>query len=167
MGEEMLFRGYVYQTLVQGVTVLPATLLMASIFALAHLQNPNVTPFSRRERRPGGDRPVPGLSEDARPLAPVRHAFFVELLADDALRTPDERDDESGSHADTTGSSGADWITGGAFGPEGGILVTIALMACGWYILKENSLLAPEGIVTLDSVEDLLPPADGTSKGIS
>jgi|GEM_PF-7059575 len=52
---------------------------------------------------------------------------------------------------------GPDWITGGAFGPEGGVLATIALIAGTWYILKARWIKAAEGIITLDSVEDLFP----------
>ncbi|MGH9426195.1 MAG: lysostaphin resistance A-like protein, partial [Terriglobia bacterium] len=45
LGEEVLFRGYIFQTLVQGITFLPATLTMALFFALAHTINPNVSTF--------------------------------------------------------------------------------------------------------------------------
>jgi hypothetical protein len=59
---------------------------------------------------------------------------------------------------------GPEWITGGAFGPEGGALATTALVACTWYILKSEYLKAPEGIVTLDSVEDLLRKTEATGE---
>jgi hypothetical protein len=54
--------------------------------------------------------------------------------------------------------SGPVWVGGGEFGPEGGVLATIALITCLWYILKAGFLRPPEGIVTLDSIEDLVPP---------
>jgi hypothetical protein len=57
--------------------------------------------------------------------------------------------------------SGPAWIGGGDFGPEGGVLATIALLACLWYILKAGFLAAPEGIVTLDSIEDLVAVNEG------
>ena len=50
-------------------------------------------------------------------------------------------------------------MTGGPFGPEGGALATLALVVGTWYVLKSPYLRAPGGIVTLDSVEDLLPPS--------
>jgi hypothetical protein len=53
--------------------------------------------------------------------------------------------------------SGPAWITGGAFGPEGGILATLAVIAGTWYILKSSRIRAEEGIITLDSLEDVLP----------
>jgi membrane protease YdiL (CAAX protease family) len=52
--------------------------------------------------------------------------------------------------------SGPAWIVGGGFGPEGGVLATLALILGAWYVLKAPYLRAPEGIVTLDSIEDLI-----------
>jgi membrane protease YdiL (CAAX protease family) len=60
-----------------------------------------------------------------------------------------------------TARSGPAWIGGGEFGPEGGLLATIALLACLWYILKAGFLKPPEGIVTLDSIEDLVAGSGG------
>ncbi|MBP1658023.1 MAG: Abortive infection protein, partial [Bacteroidetes bacterium] len=37
--EELLFRGYAFQTLAQGITMLPAILVMSALFGAAHLQN--------------------------------------------------------------------------------------------------------------------------------
>jgi uncharacterized protein len=57
--------------------------------------------------------------------------------------------------------TGPGWLTGGDFGPEGGVFATIALIASTWYILKTPLLKPPEGIITLDSVEDILPKPPG------
>ena len=165
MGEEMLFRGYAYQTLVQGVTVLPATLLMASIFALAHLQNPNVTVFSVLNVALAGIVLSVAYVKTRALWLPFGIHFAWNFSQSTVYGLPTSGITSPGLVL--TGSSGAAWISGGEFGPEGGILATIALVACCWYILKENSLLAPEDIVTLDSLEDLLPPVSGESKGTS
>jgi hypothetical protein len=60
--------------------------------------------------------------------------------------------------------TGPDWLTGGAFGPEGSVLATLALATCTWYVLKAPAFSAIEGIITLDSIEDLVPgrQEDGT-----
>lgn len=42
--------------------------------------------------------------------------------------------------------------------PEGGILATAALIICSWFILKSPMISRPEGIITLDSLEDLVAP---------
>ena len=60
---------------------------------------------------------------------------------------------------------GPDWLTGGAFGPEGGALATISLIIGIGVVLKARSLKAPEGIITLDSIVDLLGPGNGSGEG--
>jgi uncharacterized protein len=157
MGEEMLFRGYAYQTLVQGVTVLPATLLMASVFALAHLQNPNVTFFSILNVALAGIVLSFAYVKTRALWLPFGIHFAWNFSQTTLYGLPTSGITSPDQMLILTGSSGAAWISGGDFGPEGGILATIALVACGWYVLKENSLVAPGDIVTLDSVEDLLP----------
>jgi membrane protease YdiL (CAAX protease family) len=157
MGEEMLFRGYAYQTLVQGVTVLPATLLMASVFALAHLQNPNVTFFSILNVALAGIVLSFAYVKTRALWLPFGIHFAWNFSQTTLYGLPTSGITSPDQMLILTGSSGAAWISGGEFGPEGGILATIALVSCGWYILKENSLVAPGDIVTLDSVEDLLP----------
>jgi hypothetical protein len=59
--------------------------------------------------------------------------------------------------------TGPDWLTGGAYGPEGGMLCTLALIVCTAYILKSNDYTAQSGAITLDSIEDLLMPGDGSA----
>jgi membrane protease YdiL (CAAX protease family) len=66
--------------------------------------------------------------------------------------------DFAGFQLGETVQTGPEWITGGAFGPEGGALATLMLILSTWYILKSKSLSVPEGIITLDSIEDIIPP---------
>ena len=156
LAEEILFRGYAFQTLIQGVTFIPATLIASALFALAHTGNPHVTPF--------------GLANVA--LAGVLFSFaymktrslwlptgihFAWNIAQSALfgfPTSGLREDAL-FRADVAGPA---WICGGEFGPEGGALATVALVICTWYILKAPYITPAEGIVTLDSIEDLIPP---------
>ena len=46
IGEELIFRGYPYQALVEGMGAVGATILMSVLFGLLHLMNPNATVFS-------------------------------------------------------------------------------------------------------------------------
>jgi membrane protease YdiL (CAAX protease family) len=161
VAEELLFRGYPFQVLIQGVSFLPAMLIMAFLFGMAHLANPHAS--------------VTGFVNTA--LAAI--LFSVAYMKTRSLWLP------FGLHFSwnfaqttlfgfpTSGISfseyrlfrsvqtGPDWVTGGPYGPEAGILATVALVAAMWYILKAPYLAAPEGIITLDSVEDLLPPREG------
>ena len=155
--EELLFRGYLLQTLMQGVTFLPALIIMSALFGLSHGLNPHATVFStanvvlagiwlsfaylktRSLWLPFGLHLAWNFSQTSFYAFPTSGLAF----ADRRLFLSEQ--------------SGPDWLTGGAFGPEGGVLATIALIASTWYILKTPYLKVPEGIITLDSVEDLLP----------
>lgn len=156
--EELLFRGYLFQTLMQAVTFLPAVVVMAVLFVFAHVWNPHVT--------------LLGLVNVA--LAAVWLSFaylktrslwlpiglhcswnFTQTVI---FSFPTSGIESDGHSLASLVQSGPEAITGGAFGPEGGVLATLSLVVCTWYILKSKVFEAPEGIVTLDSVEDLLGP---------
>jgi membrane protease YdiL (CAAX protease family) len=157
MGEELLFRGYAFQTLIQGVTFLPATLMMAVVFGLAHLQNPHVTLFSLSNVVLAGILFSFAYMKTRSLWLPfgVHFTWNFSQTTLFGLPTSGMRD---GSHTlFNAAQSGPAWIGGGEFGPEGGVLATIALLACLWYILKAGFLNPPRGIVTLDSIEDLVP----------
>jgi membrane protease YdiL (CAAX protease family) len=154
--EEFLFRGYVFQTLIQWITFLPATTLMACLFALAHSQNPNVTTFAlvnvglanvwlsiaymrtRSLYLPFGLHFTWNFSQTSLYGFPTSGGSFQDQRVFDLVQ------------------QGPDWITGATFGPEGGALATLALVAGTWYVLKSRFVVVPEGIVTLDSLEDVL-----------
>jgi uncharacterized protein len=164
MFEELLFRGYLFQTLMQWVTFLPALLIMSVLFGLAHVRNPHATLFSTVNVLLAGVL----LSFAYLKTRSLWLPFGVHLSWNFAQTTLYAFPTSGFAFADRrlflSEQSGADWLTGGAFGPEGGILATIALAAATWYILKTPVLRAPEGIITLDSVEDILPapPRKGT-----
>lgn len=155
--EETLFRGYFFQTLMQGITFLPAMLVMSLLFGLGHLLNPNATTFgvvnvalagilfsiaylkTRSLWLPFGLHFAWNFSESVLYAFPNSGVPFREFKMFDLVQL------------------GPDWITGGAFGPEGGILGSLALVLGTWYILKSKYIRTPEGLITLDSVEDILP----------
>lgn len=155
--EEVVFRGYFFQTLVQWATFLPATLLMSAYFAFNHAFNPHATPLGIANVGLAGiwlsiaymktrSLYLPfGLHVSWNFSQTVIFGFPTSGIAFESFRSV------------SLIQSGPEWITGGGFGPEGGILASVALIASTWYILKSDSVRIPEGIITLDSVEDLLP----------
>jgi uncharacterized protein len=157
MFEELLFRGYLLQTLMQWMTFLPALLIMSLLFGLAHTQNPHATVLSTANVLLAGV----WLSFAYLKTRSLWLPFGLHLSWNFAQTTVYAFPTSGFSFADrrlfNTESSGPIWLTGGDFGPEGGILATIALVAATWYILKTPLLRQPEGIITLDSVEDVLP----------
>ncbi len=158
MVEEILFRGYLFQTLLQGITFLPATVVMAVLFAVAHSMNPNVGFFALVNV---------GLAAVWLSFAYMKTRslwlpFGLHVSWNFAQTTLYGFPTSGGSFADKKlallTQSGPEWLTGGAFGPEGGVLATLALIICTWYLLKAQWITTPEGIITLDSVEDLIAP---------
>lgn len=161
LGEELLFRGYAFQTLVQGVTVLPATFLMAIVFAAAHLQNPHVTVLSTVNVVLAGILFSIAYIKTRSLWLPFGIHWTWNYCQTTLYGLPTSGIAGTARALVVSEPNGPVWITGGTFGPEGGILATVALIVCTWYILKANYLVAPEGIITLDSVEDLLGPRNG------
>ncbi len=156
--EELLFRGYPFQTLAQGITMLPAVLVMSGLFALVHTQNPNATILSSANVALAGI----WLSLAYLKTRGLWLPFGLHLSWNFTQTTVYGFPTSGIAFADrrlwSTVPDGPDWVTGGAFGPEGGVLATVAILVGTWYIVKSQYLVAPEGIITLDSVEDILPP---------
>jgi hypothetical protein len=156
MGEELLFRGYAFQTLIQGVTFLPATLLTAALFGLAHMQNPHVTAFSLSNVVLAGILFSFAYMKTRSLWLPFGIHFAWNFSQTTLFGLPTSGMTDPSHVLFNAARSGPAWIGGGEFGPEGGVLATIALLACLWYVLKAGFLKPPEGIVTLDSIEDLV-----------
>ena len=166
MFEELLFRGYLFQTLMQWVTFLPALMLMSALFGLAHFRNPHATILSTANVLLAGV----WLSFAYLKTRSLWLPFGLHLSWNFAQTTVYAFPTSGFAFAERrlflSEQSGPVWLTGGEFGPEGGVLATIALVAATWYILKTPLLRPPEGIITLDSVEDILPaPPSGGATG--
>jgi uncharacterized protein len=158
LSEELLFRGYLLQILIQGITFLPAAIIVSGLFLLAHIQNPEVGTFALINVGLAGMWLSFAYMKTRSLWLPFGLHFSWNFSQTTLFAFP-----TSGIHfADkkmfAVTQTGPEWFTGGAFGPEGGVLATVALIVCTGYILKAKYLAAPEGIITLDSVEDLLPP---------
>jgi len=158
--EEVLFRGYVFQTLVQGITMLPALIIMALLFAAAHLANPNASMFGIVNVALAALTFSFAYLKTRSLWLPLGLHFGWNFSQTTVFGFPTSGIDFDNHKLFLLTQSGPDWLTGGAFGPEGGALATAALAGWAWYILKSKRLSAPAGIITLDSVEDLLPESE-------
>lgn len=156
--EEALFRGYFFQSLIQWITFLPATLVLALVFAWSHYANPHATTFSLVNVGLAGVWLSIAYFKTRSLWLPFGLHLSWNFTQTTVYAFPTSGISFPEDRLMNLTQSGPEWMTGGAFGPEGGVLATIALVVCTWYILKSTALKAPEGIVTLDSVEDLLPP---------
>jgi membrane protease YdiL (CAAX protease family) len=169
--EEVLFRGYVFQTLSQGITVLPAILIMSSVFGIGHMNNPNANALSTANVVLAGIWLSLAYQKTRSLWLPFGLHMAWNFTQTTVYGFPTSGITFSEHQLWNATVAGPEWITGGPFGPEGSVLATLALILGTWYILKSGYLAAPEGIITLDSVEDVLPlvppsggpPADGAA----
>jgi len=147
LGEELGFRGYPLRRLADGIGVLPAILVLAILFGLAHSRNPSATVFSTVNVALAAIwLSVAFFSNGGMPLAWGAHFGWnagLSLLFDApvsgyVLHVP-VVEYTPGFHT---------WVDGGAFGPEGGIVSTIALLAGTLWLLTRKR-----------AFEDVLPPA--------
>jgi membrane protease YdiL (CAAX protease family) len=153
-GEELLFRGYLFQTLIEGTNKVVAVALLSVTFGLFHLNNPNVTFLAVVNIILAGVwLSVAYLKTRTLWFPTMMHVtwnFFQGYVYSFPV---------SGLHWGQPSllrlrQSGPDWITGGHFGPEGGILATAVLIITTIFILKSQSvrigegawLLQPEGL---------------------
>jgi CAAX protease family protein len=158
ISEELLFRGYPFQVLIQGVTFLPATIIMAILFGAAHLANPHASALGFVNTALAAVLFSVSYMKTRSLWLPLGLHFSWNFAQTTVFGFPTSGIAFSGFRLFRSVQAGPEWVTGGAYGPEAGILTTITLLAATWYILKAPYLATPEGIVTLDSVEDLLPP---------
>ncbi len=156
MTEELLFRGYPFQTLIQGITALPAIIVMSGIFGIAHAMNPHATPLSIANVILAGIWLSLAYLKTRSLWLPWGLHFAWNFTQTTVYGFPTSGLQFVDRTLWVVGQTGPDWITGGSFGPEGGVLATLALLAGTWYVMKSRALSVPEGIITLDSVEDLL-----------
>jgi membrane protease YdiL (CAAX protease family) len=141
--EEMVFRGYPFQRLVDAVGPAPAVILTSAFFGLAHLSNPSVTWISTLNTALVGVPFAVAYLRTRMLWLPIgMHVSwnfiqgFVLGLPVSGLMVP-----ESLLRADPRG---AVWLTGGAYGPEGGLLATALIFAVTAYLLCSRSIYIRE-----------------------
>jgi hypothetical protein len=139
--EEILFRGYGFQRLVEAVGAVGAVALMSAFFGFMHIENPSATILSTVNTVLAGVLfSVAYLRTRALWLPIATHwawNFFqgqVFSLPVSGIRVPRPLFEVR--------IPGPSWLTGGAYGPEGGLVVTaVALAGILW--LARTRHLAP------------------------
>ncbi len=127
-GEELLFRGYLFQRGVESLGPVGATLLASVAFGVAHLGNPNITPLSLGIIMLGGlFFSLCYLRTGSLWLPIGAHIAWNILLA--KVLGVSVSGKYFGDSFLRTVPAGSDLITGGAFGPEGGLVGVVAMLA--------------------------------------
>jgi uncharacterized protein len=122
--EEALFRGYPFQVLARAAGPVAATVASAALFAVAHAWNPEVGAFALVNIFLAGVLlAVAYLRTLSLWFATAVHG--LELGDGDAVRPAGQRHRRLRHAALRAGVGGPDWWSGGAFGPEGGLVGTL------------------------------------------
>lgn len=145
-GEELLFRGYLFQTFAEGTNKIVATLAISLFFALAHSRNPNVSLFGLINVGLAGIwLSIAYVKTKALWLPIGLHIswnFFQGFVYSYPVSGTTSENEQIGKAI----VSGPDWITGGTFGPEGGALATLMLIAGTFIIYQWNWIRPAEGL---------------------
>jgi membrane protease YdiL (CAAX protease family) len=145
-GEELLFRGYLFQTLIEGTNRYIAILIMSVLFGAAHIANPNATPLGVANTVLAGVwLSVAYLKTRTLWFPTALHAtwnFFQGFV----FSFPVSGLHVGGGSLFVLEQGGPDWVTGGSYGPEAGVLTTLVLLAAIAYVLKSSSIRTGEGV---------------------
>lgn len=128
-GEEMLFRGYMFQVLVEGTNKIIAVVIFAVFFGMAHLSNPHVTFFSFINVVLAGIWLSLAYLKTRSLALPLGLHFSWNFLQNHVFSFPVSGIDFTQFQLGTLVQSGPEWLTGGHFGPEGGALATVMVLA--------------------------------------
>lgn len=134
VGEEMLFRGYAFQVLVRSIGAFATILPMGVLFGLAHLNNQNVSWLAVVNTMAWGVLFGAAFLKSGDLWLPIGLHFGWNWIL------PVSGANLSGFTMDLTGHSvRSNWSplwSGGAYGPEGGLLTSLVVVALFYYIWK-------------------------------
>ena len=144
-GEEFLFRGYLFQTFIEGTNKLIATVSLALLFAIAHSKNPNASVFGLINVGLAGIwLSIAYFKTKALWLPIGLHIswnFFQGFVYSYPVSGTSSEHEQIGKAI----VNGPEWITGGAFGPEGGALATLMLVLGTLLIYKWKWVSSADG----------------------
>lgn len=147
--EEILFRGYLFQQLLSRAGPIPAVTLFSGLFALAHLGNPSATPLSTLNTFLSGVLLSVAYWKTRALWLPIGLHWSWNFCMGPLLSLP-----VSGIELSPTllrvERAGAQWLTGGAYGPEGGAAVAMVCLAATLWLARTRrvspSLAAAEAV---------------------
>ncbi len=137
--EELAFRGYPFQRLVESIGPVAATAVVSVLFAVVHLWNPGHTWISTLNTALVG---VPLSVAYLRTRAlwmPIGLHFSWNFLLGYGLGLPVSGFDLSGSILRAK-VHGAAWLTGAGYGPEASVLATAVILGATLYLLFSKAI---------------------------
>jgi len=154
-GEELLFRGYIFQTFVEGTNNVVAVVVMSLAFGSAHLFNPNSTMLGTINIALVAVWFSIAYLRTRSLWMPIAFHLswnfisgYVYSLPVSGLNIPE--------HLFSVQQSGPEWLTGGAFGPEGGALTTTSLIIGIIYVATSQSIKIGKGVWKPEGIGSIL-----------
>ncbi|HVG38385.1 MAG TPA: type II CAAX endopeptidase family protein, partial [Pyrinomonadaceae bacterium] len=154
--EEALFRGYPLQTMLRSNPVWVASIPSFVLFGVVHLRNPNVVPgFTFVNTALAGIWLAVGYLRTRSLWFPLGLHWAWNWMMGPVLGLPVSGIMQmSGGPLVPLVSVQSDWLTGGAYGPEGGLNSTVSLIASIIFLWRTKTLRAREEMKKLTSRED-------------
>jgi hypothetical protein len=149
-GEELLFRGYLFQTMVEGTGKIIAVVTFAFFFGYAHWRNPNVTAFSLINVGLAGVWLSIAYFKTRTLWFPIALHFSWNFFQNHIFSFPVSGIQFEKFQLGTLVQSGPVWLTGGSFGPEGGALASVMLIGSGAFIYFSNWVSMSDNVWTLE-----------------
>ena len=146
--EAVIFRGYPFQRLVEAISPGGAVALSAVLFGLAHIENPHSTWISTANTMLAGVFLAVAYLRTRALWMPIGAHLTWNFVQAFILGLPVSGPRFEGSIL-VGRVTGADWLTGGSYGPEGGLLATVAMIAGTIYLLLSKRIYISKGMEAL------------------
>jgi hypothetical protein len=141
--EEVAFRGYVFQRLVDSWGKLGAIIALSALFGAAHITNEGSTPLSTANTILAGALLAVAYLKTRGLWLPIGLHWSWNLTMGPVLGLP-VSGHRIGPGLCVLEVSGADWLSGGAYGPEGTVVLTVVCTAAVfWLALTDKVHAAP------------------------
>jgi hypothetical protein len=152
--EEAAFRGYAFQSLVQGIGAWPAAVVTSALFAWGHAQNPAVTDIALANIFLAGVMlAVAYLKTRSLWFATAVHLGWNWAMQS-LLGFPVSGLNEFDTPLYDVRERGPDVLTGGPFGPEAGVAATLAILAGTLWMWRTRRLRESERMMNLRPLVD-------------
>ncbi len=135
--EEILFRGYPLQTLLLDVHPAIAVSVPSLLFGLGHAGNPHASALGIANTVLAGVWLSIAYLKTYRLWLPIGlHAGWNFTMSAVYGLTVSGIEERMGTSLLRAAQAGPAWLTGGRYGPEGGILVTVVLMGASFWLWR-------------------------------
>jgi membrane protease YdiL (CAAX protease family) len=137
--EEIVFRGYAFQRLVDSFGKLGAILILSALFGLGHLGNPSANPLSTANTVLAGVLLSVAYLKTRALWMPTALHWTWNLMVGPIYSLP-----VSGAHIGpglfVAEIGGPEWLSGGAYGPEGSVVLTVVCAAAIIWLARTEAV---------------------------